>query len=122
MRVLGWFRMPSSPPSTWVGSSSGFVKPCQTEVMDKASVEVLRRREPCMLAENSKRGPEVLASVADAETLPDDRAPVAILVNRSEMPLICDSDGSMMCTSGSRHRGSRIPSTLAPGNTRTATF
>ena len=45
----------------------------------------------------------------------------ASLVKRSEMDLSWSRPGSRMCTSGSRQRGSWIPSTIDAPRTRTAT-
>ncbi len=43
----------------------------------------------------------------------------ASLVKRSEIDFSCDRGGSMMCTSGSRQRGSWIEETVAAGRTIT---
>lgn len=83
------------------------------------SVFSASRKHPCMLPLSSSFGPAALL----VKPL---RAFCALVVSasfvkRSEMDLSCSSGGKVMCTSGSRQRGSCRPSTEAGASTRTGT-
>jgi hypothetical protein len=113
--VLGWSSNPSSPSSTCLGSSSGFVRPVQTLDMFRESVAILSFKLPCILAANSSFGTALLELPLLAVLVV---VAIASFVKRSEIALSWMRDGRMMCASGSLTRGSWIPSTLTAVKTR----
>ncbi|KAL8822483.1 MAG: hypothetical protein Q9191_006782 [Dirinaria sp. TL-2023a] len=53
--VLASSLIPSSPPSTWPGSSSGLCSPSQVELMRRAGVLMERESCPCIFAASVSR-------------------------------------------------------------------
>lgn len=118
MRVLGWSETARAPPSTCSGSSSGLARPVHTVLTRMASVPMATLRQPCMFALSSRRGP---AALKPPPLAPPPFVASASRVKRSLIARTWLSGGSMMCTSGSRHRGSWIPSTTCGDSTRIGT-
>lgn len=88
------------------------MRPVHTLSILSASVSILNLKEPCIFAANSSFGMFlVLVEVEEVDK--------ASLVNRSDMAFNWMSDGRITCASGSRTRGSWIPSTLSAVNTLT---
>jgi len=113
IRVLGCCAIPSSPPSTVRGSSSGLFRPVHLELISIASVLSRSRKQPCMFAESSSFGARVVLPRNPVEPFAVLVLARASLVKRSEMDFSCMSGGRSMCTSGSFERGSRNPDTTA---------
>lgn len=117
IRVLGCCAIPSSPPSTVDGSSSGLLRPVHLELISIASVLSLSRKQPCIFAESSSFGARVVFPRKPVEPFGVFVLAMASLVKRSDMDFSCMSGGRSMCTSGSFARGSRRPDTTAGEST-----
>lgn len=117
--VLACSLMPSSPPSTTPGSSSGFCNPSHLLSIFKFDVATEILREPCILAEIVSLELEDGVCVEACWRMEAVVGESASFVKRSEMALSCRRGGSMICTSGSRHDGSWICATVAAARTAT---
>ncbi len=114
--VLACPLIPSSPPSTCSGSSSGFVNPSHLLSILRLAVSTPILSTPCAFADSVSRDEDAGASAARprAAEVDVDRAS---LVKRSEIALSWRRGGSIMWTSGCGHCGSCIDSTAAAAST-----
>lgn len=113
INVLGCCAMPSSPPATVLGSSSGLLSPVHFELMSMASVFSLNLKHPCMFALNSSFGIRAVLPLRPVDPFGVFVLETASLVKRSDMDLSWSKGGSTIWTSGSLATGSCRPDTTA---------